>query len=538
MEIILNAAQAKAVDTYSIEHKKIPSIVLMERAALSVTDRIVKLAAEKDIYDVKVLCVCGHGNNGADGVAVARQLNERNISCDILPVGNSDKKGTAEYELQMQIADNLDIKIRNTADFNEYNIIVDAIFGIGLSRDIQGGYKQIIDAINMFRKNENGYVVAVDIPSGVNAADAHIMSCAVKADITVTFGYNKIGMVMYPGADYCGKIYVENIGFAPNAYIHSGVSARLITREDIHTLPKRDVHGNKGTFGRTFIIAGSENMGGAACMSALSAYRSGNGLVKVFTHINNRNLILSHVPEAIIECYDDYNEYNAIESAQLAKELEKSIDWSDCVIAGPGLSMSKRAKEIVECMLNKMAVAKDKTFIIDADALNIISADDRLREKLKKCSIDSISDGSCEINGYDKNIIITPHIGEMARFTNKTVDEIKMNPVNCACEVSKKYGVICILKDARTVIADNDDVYINTTGNAGMATGGSGDILTGIISGMVNDAAAQRKLVEAAAIGVYIHGMAGDFAKNRYGETSMKAMDIAQELPQIFKDYR
>ena len=200
--------------------------------------------------------------------------------------------------------------------------------------------------------------------------------------------------------------------------------------------------------------------------------------------------------------------------------------------------MSKRAKEIVECVLNKMAVAKDKTFIIDADALNIISADDRLREKLKKCSIDSISDGSCEINGYDKNIIITPHIGEMARFTNKTVDEIKMNPVNCACEVSKKYGVICILKDARTVIADNDDVYINTTGNAGMATGGSGDILTGIISGMINDAAAQRKLVEAAAIGVYIHGMAGDFAKNRYGETSMKAMDIAQELPQIFKDYR
>ena len=151
MEIILNAAQAKAVDTYFIEHKKIPSIVLMERAALSVTDRIVTLAAEKDIYDVKVLCVCGHGNNGADGVAVARQLNERNISCDILPVGNSDKEGTAEYELQMQIADNLDIKIRNSADFNEYNIIVDAIFGIGLSRDIQGGYKQIIDEINMFR---------------------------------------------------------------------------------------------------------------------------------------------------------------------------------------------------------------------------------------------------------------------------------------------------------------------------------------------------------------------------------------------------
>ena len=224
MEYLLNARQTKEVDTFSIQLKKIPSLVLMERAALSVTERIISYTQDKKIESdkLKVLCVCGHGNNGADGIAVARQLNERDIKCDILTVGDENKRGTDEYELQLEIARNLDIQVRNNAVFDEYNVIVDAIFGIGLSRDIEGGYKQIIEEINAFKNDEN-VVVAVDIPSGVNASNGHIMNCAVKADITVTFGYNKVGIVLYPGADYAGNVYVSNIGFAKEAYKHTGV---------------------------------------------------------------------------------------------------------------------------------------------------------------------------------------------------------------------------------------------------------------------------------------------------------------------------
>ncbi len=533
MEYLLNARQTKEVDTFSIQLKKIPSLVLMERAALSVTERIISYTQDKKIESdkLKVLCVCGHGNNGADGIAVARQLNERDIKCDILTVGDENKRGTDEYELQLEIARNLDIQVRNNAVFDEYNVIVDAIFGIGLSRDIEGGYKQIIEEINAFKNDEN-VVVAVDIPSGVNASNGHIMNCAVKADITVTFGYNKVGIVLYPGADYAGNVYVSNIGFAKEAYKHTGVSARKITNQDVLELPQRDIHGNKGTFGKTFIIAGSENMGGAACMVALASYRSGSGLVKVFTHSNNRNLILSHVPEAIIECYNNENEHDALEYAQLAKDIESSIDWSSCVIIGPGLSTSKRAVQIVECVIDKIINTQSKPFIIDADALNIIASDENLKAKLR----DYIK--RTEIENKRTNVIITPHIGEMARLTKKTIDKIKSDPVDCAKEVSKEYGIICVLKDARTIVTDGDEVYINTSGNAGMATGGSGDVLTGVIAGLINDGGVSYSLVKAVAFGVYIHGKAGDFAKSIYGETSMKAMDIAEAIPQVFKDYR
>ncbi len=533
MEYLLNAKQTKEVDTFSIEFKKIPSLVLMERAALSVTERLIAYAHDKNIEKdkLKVLCVCGHGNNGADGIAVARQLNERDIKCDILTVGDADKRGTDEYELQLEIARNLDIQVRNTANFDEYNVLVDAVFGIGLSRDIEGGYKQIVEDINAFKTDEN-IVVAVDIPSGVNASNGHIMNCAVKADVTVTFGYNKIGMVLYPGADYAGNVYVSNIGFAKDAYKHTGVSARVITNQNVLELPQRDIHGNKGTFGKTFIIAGSENMGGAACMSALAAYRSGSGLVKVFTHCNNRNLILSHVPEAIIACYNNEDEHNALEYAQLVKEIESSIDWSSCVIIGPGLSTSKRAVQIVSCVIDKILTTKDKPFIIDADALNIIASDESLKAKLRQYQQTEFE------RDNKKSVIITPHIGEMARLTKKSIEEIKSDPVGCVVEVSKEYGVICVLKDARTVIADGDEVYINTSGNAGMATGGSGDVLTGIIAGLINDGAVSYTLVNAVALGVYIHGRAGDLAKSVYGETSMKAMDIVEAIPRIFKEYR
>ena len=273
-------------------------------------------------------------------------------------------------------------------------------------------------------------------------------------------------------------------------------------------------------------------MGGAACMVALASYRSGSGLVKVFTHSNNRNLILSHVPEAIIECYNNENEHDALEYAQLAKDIESSIDWSSCVIIGPGLSTSKRAVQIVECVIDKIINTQSKPFIIDADALNIIASDENLKAKLR----DYIK--RTEIENKRTNVIITPHIGEMARLTKKTIDKIKSDPVDCAKEVSKEYGIICVLKDARTIVTDGDEVYINTSGNAGMATGGSGDVLTGVIAGLINDGGVSYSLVKAVALGVYIHGKAGDFAKSIYGETSMKAMDIAEAIPQVFKDYR
>lgn len=515
MEYLLNGSQMKQVDWYSIQEIGIPSLVLMERAALAVTDKILSMSCAlcRDISSaIRILCVCGKGNNGADGMAAARMLAQAGCKVTVLCIEDASKEATDEYRVQYHILENMGILDRNCVQIEEYDYIIDAIFGIGLTRTVTGIYAKTIEQINAARRqNPAMRVVSVDIASGVNASDGAVMGTAVKADETVTFGYQKLGMVLYPGAEFSGNITVADIGFVKNAAAlplqKEEETAYTYARQDLARIPKRRKDADKGKCGKVLIAAGSESMGGAALMSAAASYRSGAGLVRVYTHEKNREVLLSRIPEAIVQTY----------AAPLAKEdvlqLQASLAWADCVVTGPGLSVSCEAERILETIFDHIG---DKALVVDADALNLISQRPSLREKLK-----------------GKNAVLTPHVGEMARLLNKDVAAIKRELINSARQLAKELSVICVLKDARTVVTDGNHVYINTTGNAGMATAGSGDVLAGILTGMIT--AGFDSIFHAAAMAVNIHGISGDLCRDTMGMHGMKAWDLIEHLPQVYR---
>lgn len=512
MKYVLDSKQMKQVDNLTINKLGIPSVVLMERAALSVVELIENKVSKKS----KVISVCGKGNNGADGIAAARILFEKGYDVTILMIGT----GTDECELQLSIAKKSGIKIkkytRNKVKLDEYNLIIDALFGIGLSRNVEGSYLDLITAMN----NSKAKVVSVDIPSGINATTGQLMAIAVKADYTVTFGYKKIGLMLYPGADYSGKIKIADIGF-PNVVIKKiSKKAFTYTNEDIDLIPKKKKNSNKGMYGKVLVIAGSELMGGAACLAAHSAYRSGTGIVKVLTHENNRNAVLKVVPEAIISTYNSNYSFEQLETL-----ISSELEWSSCVIIGPGLSKSKIAVKMTEYVLSKTKVPT----IIDADALNIMA--------------DMIQKNDDQVFTSDQGaaFILTPHIGEMERISGFDKAIIKSDPiryaekfvVNFITAYVNNLKVICVMKDARTIVSDsNGSIYINSSGNSGMAKGGSGDVLTGVIAGLISN---NMPLYEAACMGAYIHGLAGDMSAVKKGEYGMKAGDIIDNICTVMK---
>lgn len=510
MKRIMDATQMKQIDEYSIEKAGIPSMVLMERAALNVTQTVAGRLKEGD----KVLCICGSGNNGADGMAVARQLTELGILAEVYPVFE-EGKGTAELKAQLGILKALGIRCVNQPKISEYNCIVDAIFGIGLSREITGNYKNTIEMINLGKAAE-ALVVAVDIPSGINAADGQVMGCAVRADITVTFGYAKRGLCLYPGRLYAGELVVGNAGFAELRFLPElqKNAAFVLEDGDIREYFNRPAEANKGTFGKLLLVAGSENMAGAAALSAKAAYRTGCGLVKVFTHENNRAVVLSHVPEAVLVTYG---------SAGEAKEkLIKELDWADCVVAGPGISQSETAKALITGIAAyQVPEGKELPVIFDADALNIIAAQ-------KDVILQHIS--------RRIQCIYTPHMGEMARLSGMEIAQIKRDSCGVASKMARKLHGICVLKDAATVVSDGERICINMSGSSGMATAGSGDVLTGIMAGVLLEKAEDKSLYEKVCMGVYLHGRAGDYAAFDKGNISMKAMDIADNAAQVLKN--
>ena len=521
MNYLLDAKQMKEIDTYSIQTVGIPSVVLMERAALAVSSVIISKVSKTALKDMRVLCVCGYGNNGADGLAVARQLAEKGVSVTVMLVqsdsNQAGKTGTEEFELQKSILINIGVEFRNNVNFSEYNFIIDGIFGIGLSRDITGNYAAVINQINASKQNNPAQmIIAIDVPSGVNASNGQIMSVAVRADETITFGYHKIGLVRYPGASYAGKVTVSQIGFATQAIDRIQNKAITFTDDDLTLIPKRCADTNKGSFGKVLIIAGSEDMGGAACLSSLAAYRSGCGLVKVFTHQNNRNLVLGMVPEAIMCTYDSCDD--AVE------KLEDALDWASCVIIGPGIGTSKRSYDIVKHVIQyfiqfrKQDEKWEVPLIMDADAINLVSAHTDLSELL---------DRKTEIK-----LILTPHMGEMSRLTGVKIQDLKMDSGRYAMELSKKFHAVCVLKDAVTAVSDGNNLYYNMAGNCGMATAGSGDVLTGVIAGMLSSG---LDAYHAACMGVYVHARAGDAAAEKLGTFSMKAKDIAEEIATVLQ---
>lgn len=490
MKYVLDGKQMQEVDNFSIKQVGIPSLVLMERAALTVCEVIKK----KYGTDKKILAVNGTGNNGADAVACARILMGWGYEAAICSLGDTEKY-TIELQQQLAISDKMHIKRVTIDSLGDYDVIIDGIFGIGLSRNIEGNFVEIIEDINKSGKE----IVSVDIPSGINSATGQIMNVAIEADVTVTFGYLKTGLILYPGNTNAGNIIIGECGFAPEAVEQMEEKKFVYDDEDLKRIPVRRPDSNKGTCGKILVVAGSENMSGAAYFSGKAAYRTGAGLVRILTTKSNKDVIQKILPEAVLVFQEDMNK----------EKIENNVKWAESIVIGPGLSTDEKSAlllySVMECLENS-----DKKILLDADALNIISRDKK-HTLLKGC-------------------VITPHIGEMSRLTGLATDVIKKDIIGLAKQFAKENECICVLKDARTIVTDGIRLYINISGNNGMATAGSGDVLTGIIAGLWGNG---MDLFEGAVLGTYIHGCAGDVARNKMGEYSMKADDIADSISQV-----
>lgn len=498
MKYIVNAEEMRRYDKNTTETFQVPSIVLMERAALAVAEEIEALYSLKGR---RVLVVAGKGNNGGDGLAVGRLLLQRGyaVTC-VIPDGTSDIR--KQTTLQRTILQKYGLDTGCNLPDAEYDIIVDALFGVGLCREITGDYAGVIDYINA----SGAYVVAVDMPSGIHTDTGAVLGKAVRADMTVTFAFMKRGLLLYPGAAYAGMVICKEIGITADSFLRKRPTAFTYEPSDLARLPKRPAYGNKGTFGKVLLIAGSRSMSGACLLAGESIYRSGAGLVRIMTVEDNRHLLQERLPEAVLVTYDV--------DAYPKKALEENMAWADCIAVGPGMGLGSVAAGIVEALLRD---DKHKPLIMDADALNIIAASEGCRALLKERD----------------NVVLTPHLGEFARLADDAIENIKGNIAEAAVRFAEQYHVTLVCKDARTVVCQRgDSVYINTSGNSGMATAGAGDVLTGIITGL---AAQKLPLFEAAALGVYIHGLAGDMAAEQYNAYYMTAASMTEQLQYILK---
>ncbi len=498
MEQILTSEQMRHFETKTISEIGIPDLVLMERAALAVADEIEKLFSPPG----SVLFVCGTGNNAGDGFAAARILTERGISVRILQIGDLHLMSEA-CRIQQQICENYNIPVLKTFHPDTpvpdtCRVIVDALFGIGLSRKIEGIYAEAIEWIN----RQNTKKLAVDLPSGVSADTGGIFGISVIADVTVTFAARKPGHILFPGASCCGTVICRPIGI-----LFSGSDAAFTcTKDDLaQLLPPRKPHSNKGTCGKVLLIAGSDGMSGSACLAARAAYRSGCGLVRVFTPECNRIPVQVQIPEAIVTTYH--------EAFQAEDRLKNALIWADVCGIGPGLGTSQSAKWILQYVLNHY----NGPLILDADALNLISADSELLDLVYR---------------RETPAIITPHLGEMARLTGKSVRTISEDVIKSCKDFAAQHHLICVQKDAHTIVSDGTRVFLNTTGNNGMSTGGSGDVLTGILCGLI---AQHSPLFEGTVAAVTLHGLAGDAAAQKNSTYSMMAGEIAENISTVLR---
>ncbi len=504
---ILTKEEMKELESFAIDDCKIPSILLMEHAGIKVSDFI------KEKYDQKtnIIVFCGVGNNGGDGFVIARNLLLEGYNVKIILLTNESRiKGDSltNYGILKTFKDvvvtieTLDRFVKYSDQIKYSNLIVDAIFGTGLNSDINALEEYIIKYIN----RSSADVISVDLPTGINANTAQVMKIAVEADYTITFDSPKYGNILFPGADYNGKLIVSNIGIPKRDVSEFDFDTKLITNDLLENiLPKRSQNSHKGSFGKACVVAGSYGMAGAAILVCSTLMKSGVGLTKLFIPKSLNTIIKTDVYEIITVPLEEMKE--GVYNFESIDTILKGVQLSDVVAIGPGCGNYITIKDTVRRLITESSVP----LVIDADGLNILSD-----------NISWLNDATCDI-------IITPHVKEMSRLTGIDIEEIIKEPVNTARDFAKKWGLTIVLKSARTVIATKTGkVYINIKGNSGMATAGSGDVLTGLITSLI---AQGVSIVDAAILGVSTHAMAGDNVAEKIGEYGLTARDLMKEIP-------
>lgn len=509
MKLLLTTDEMRRFDKRAISELGIPGIVLMENAARAVIDEV-HSHFDDDISDLPVVVLCGPGNNGGDGFAVARHLLVRGAEVHIyLFAPRESLQGDAKTNAD--ICENLKIPIqvqtRAGKDFSldSYPLIVDALLGTGIRRAPSKSIAAAISAIN----RASGFVLSVDIPSGVNGSTGEVMGEAVRAEATVTFGYAKRGLYLHPGRDYVGELTVANISIPPFADLEEAAPLRVLEFSDVSALlPERPRHAHKGDFGKVFVLAGSQGLTGAAAMVAEAILRVGAGMVTVGCPQSVLPLIAGRRAEVMTRPLAE-TKSGCLSQAALDEAL-KATEWADVVVIGPGLGLDGETTRLLEAYVPEL----NKPIVVDADGLNHVARSARLKRALPRGSI------------------ITPHAGEFSRITKKSISDVLKQPVDAAGGLAAKSGWIVVLKGAPTFTADPGGlVFLNPTGNPGLATAGSGDALTGMIAGLLAQGSGP---MWAATVGVFLHGLAGDLAASQLGEASLIAGDIIEALPSAF----
>ena len=513
---ILTVEQIREVDRLSTTQFGIPSILLMENAGMRVVEAIESRFENLDELTIAVLC--GKGNNGGDGFVIARQLIQKGCTpCVFLFADEDEVRGDARVNLEILKA----IGSPPTVVTTEYDwsderlevidadIIVDALLGTGLTKRVDGLYKAVIETLDDFSR---ATIVSVDLPSGLQSNSSRIVGPAVQADLTVTFTALKPCLVLPPACQLAGDVVVSEIG-NPEELLESGeLNSYLIEPEFlVGARHVRDETANKGSFGKVVVIGGSRGKSGAAAMAGQAALRSGTGLVTVASPAVVLPVIAASMPELMTEPLVE------TEKGTIAKQnVDAILEGKTVMAVGPGVTTHTETSGFIRDLVREALIP----VVLDADGLNAFVGHTE------------------ELQGNGRAIILTPHPGEMARLVGRDISYVVENRLEVARNFALAQKAYVVLKGFRTLIATPDgSLYVNPTGNPGMATGGVGDILTGMIAGIL----AQEHLgdfVERLCLAVYLHGLAGDLAAEELGEECLVATDVLRFLPQAWKALR
>ena len=505
---VATASQMAELDRVTIHTYGISSLVLMENAGRCCTDRIFRILEEKvgAPQEASVAVVCGKGNNGGDGMVIARHLHNRGVYVEVFLLGEGTDL-SADARTQHEILRRMDVEVRVIRDtegvedlrsyLEEVHLCVDAILGTGLSSPLSGIVREVVEIVNLSMAT----VFAVDIPSGIDATTGRILGEAIRADYTGTFGLLKLGHVLLPGSIHCGETEIYDIGIPSRAVFDAEIKTEALDEQTVKSmLSVRPPDFHKGDAGRVYIVGGSPGMTGAPCLAGLAALRMGAGLITVVTPSSLRPIVEAKQMEVMCAGVPDGGTGHF--TAEMIPALLEVISKADVVVVGPGMGMTDGAPRFIKELIPQIRVP----FLLDADALNALAG-----------QVTALQSASAPC-------IVTPHPGEMSRLTRESIEAIEASRIDSARHLAEEENVTTILKGARTVIATpKGDIFLNTTGNPYMASGGMGDALSGMIAALASQGLSPT---DAACAGVFLHGMSADLLVREHPMTPVTATDV------------
>ena len=511
---VATAEEMQELDRKAIETYRIPGVVLMENAGRGAAEVISGYFPE--IQKKKVAIIAGKGNNGGDGFVIARYLLNQGIYVRVyLLTDPNGLRGDAEtnfsifHRMKGEVISVPSTKdyIKVKRDLEKFDILIDGIFGTGLDAEVRGYYREVIDHLNTLQKP----IVAIDIPSGLDGDTGKPLGTAIRASLTITFGLPKIGHLIPPGLDYVGKVKVVDIGIPKKLVEEEKFSTYLLEKEEIQrwlSIPRNpDTH--KGDYGHLLVIAGSVGKTGAAVMACQAALRMGAGLVTLAIPKSLNPILEMKLTEVMTEPLPETPKQTL--SLRAFSAIARLCENKKAVIIGPGLGTIKETQSLILKLIRTI----DLPIIIDADGLTALATQPKT------------------LPIKNRSLMLTPHPGEMARLTRSQVKEVLENRVGLSRNFAQSQHVHLVLKGHPTLITTpKGEVYINPTGNPGMASGGTGDVLTGMIGGLVCQG---FDILTSLQVAVYLHGMAGDEGAQEKGEKSLIATDIIEKIPTLLK---